>query len=583
MKRPLLWLALLLYLTAGGLAVWITPAHEGPDENDHAYYAYYLACTGERPAILGSAARNGAAKYTEASLGHHPTLYYRVLAGVAYLLGVADTAPAWRSNPEWQRPDSPTRHLHWLHGADEAGAGSSELWVLRAWRSVSLLCGLATLLLVHALARVVVPGCGAVADGAVLLLAALPQWAWLHGMVENGNLATTLCTAVLLLGACAVRDGRLPVRRALAIGVLSGLALHTKLTSLFLLPWLVAGAWLALRRAGVGQRRGVGLGFVLALAVALLVAAPFFWQNHRLYGDLLAMAAHRDAYASNLVPDALRWSWLAGEFPARTLRSVVAGYGWAQLPAPAAVEAGFAALALAGLGGWLLPRPEWLRGRGALLAALGLAFVLVAASLVHFNRTFFQPQGRYLFPALGAGAILVAAGLSAWARQWPRLAVLRWPGIAALLLLAWIPPLVVLRPAMGGTPAPPDPHYASMVAGLRTPAPAPRQGVRASEPADGAAQAAAPLFRWEDPEAPGGAQYSLHVWLEATGQLVVATAEWGGIGIADREFRMPDAAWRALPESGAVRWKVRRLPDRTRGASGHDAIESAPRTLRRLP
>ena len=47
------WLAvaLLAHLTLAGTYAWRTPAWEGPDENDHAYYASFLAATGRQPGM----------------------------------------------------------------------------------------------------------------------------------------------------------------------------------------------------------------------------------------------------------------------------------------------------------------------------------------------------------------------------------------------------------------------------------------------------------------------------------------------------------------------------------------------------
>jgi hypothetical protein len=54
------------------------------------------------------------------------------------------------------------------------------------------------------------------------------------------------------------------------------------------------------------------------------------------------------------------------------------------------------------------------RTDGFILAALWI--LLTFAGTIAYSLEFFQAQGRYLFPALGAIAIFAAAGLGEWIR-----------------------------------------------------------------------------------------------------------------------------------------------------------------------
>jgi 4-amino-4-deoxy-L-arabinose transferase-like glycosyltransferase len=71
---------------------------------------------------------------------------------------------------------------------------------------------------------------------------------------------------------------------------------------------------------------------------------------------------------------------------------------------------GYFLLWLGGLAGAGL---VWIQGEvdRRIIVVLALTVFLALAVVVHINRTFDQPQGRYLFPGLPAFAALMAVGL----------------------------------------------------------------------------------------------------------------------------------------------------------------------------
>jgi 4-amino-4-deoxy-L-arabinose transferase-like glycosyltransferase len=551
-SRWWLFLALLAHgALAGGYAVR-TPAWEGPDESDHAYYATFLAATGRQPIILGSAEQTGRPTHEEASLGHHPPLYYWLLGQVAAFCGHADVTPYWSPSPEWATT-RPTAALKWQHGHDETTHASAELWVLRAQRAVSVLLGAVTITLAYALARALAPARPQVAAWAALVLAAWPQWSFMHGVLDNGNLATTLATATTLLLVRAVQRSAFAPRGALALGLLLGTALVTKLTALFLLP-LVAGtlalAWWT-SRAPLARLLAFG---ALAATVALAISGAWFWRNYDLYGDPLALAPHAVAYATNRVPEGLRWSYLTGDFVPRSLHSLFAAVGWASRGAPPAVELGALAFVLLGAFGCAWRLRSLGREHGLALLVLVGSIALTAAGLVQFNLTFVQPQGRYLFPALAALAVLLAIGLDA-ARLPVWLAVGCIAGALALQH-AWFLPQ--LQPGV-----PPSPHYASYVSGLRA---APDTAVPALEalaPPHDHAATEPPQFAWRDAAAPANVVYTVQLAI-ADGP-TFGTFETMGLAIPATTWAMPAAMWATMPRDRLLRWRVRRVADRARG------------------
>ena len=565
------WLAvaLLAHLTLAGTYAWRTPAWEGPDENDHAYYASFLAATGRQPTILQSAATTGRAPHEEGSLGHHPPLYYAILVGLTRAFGSGDYTPFWAPNPAWPG----TSDLKWLHGRDEQPPVSREIGMLRVLRCFSVLLGAVSIILTWALARVLFATRLVIADAAVVALACLPQWSWMHGVLDNGNLATALAAATLLVLARGARAGTLDLGTGASLGLLLGVALLTKLTALFLLP-LVAITYAHALIVARGGRGRLLVSAAIAFGLAALLSGAWFWRNAALYGDPLALAPHAVAFASNRVPADLRSNYIVGDFVWRTLHSTFAGIGWACRTAPRAVEYAGAVVAILALLGAATRARVLVREGGAPLGIAVVAFGLTITGLVQFNLTFFQPQGRYLFPAIGVAAILVGAGLAQL--PLPRLIghAAGFAAVVSALILqhAWFLPMLAPTPVD-------EPRYASYHEGLHTPVAPTGRTLVATEPAPDARLDAPPTFRWLDPQGTSSDAYSLI--LTFSDGVAFATWETAHAALSGGEWSMPAGYWAALPHGQAVRWRVRRIADRARGEAVRDQPESHERSLHR--
>ena len=139
------------------------------------------------------------------------------------------------------------------------------------------------------------------------------------------------------------------------------------------------------------------------------------------------------------------------EFPILTWASLIAFFGWMTIHLPVIIYLFFglaAVLALAGLAARVRGSSERKE-----IIALGAIAALAIALLVQFNRTFSQPQGRLLFPALTALAVLAAVGLegtSFWNRRICYAAIALFGALNVLILATVIVPAYWI----------PDPHGA---------------------------------------------------------------------------------------------------------------------------
>jgi 4-amino-4-deoxy-L-arabinose transferase-like glycosyltransferase len=403
---------------------------ESPDELEHYQFVRYLL---DQRALPVLDPQGPLSQY------HQPPLYY--LGGALFVAGVDDDGQLPERNPQWlsYRPgevhrDNKAQFLP-LPAFRFPYAGTARvLHLLRFW---SILISAGTLFVMWRLVRDIWPDRPARRLLAFALFAFNPMLLYIAGSANNDNLVTLLGALMLWLSLRALERG-FPWLNTVAIGLVWGLAMLTKLNGLLLLvPWsaaLLVASW---------DRRDWQLFLSRALAIMVLalgLAGWWFVRNELLYGELFALETMLDIWGKRLDrgPSALfeaivyAWQSLWGRF----------GYGQIVLPGP--FNWGFTALALlAGAGGLLsLRRPGWrdtLSGRWLVMVMTVAGY---AAALFYFivrNPT--GANGRYLFPAFPALAILLAAGLAAVpAARWFRHATLLFLSVTAVFALAWLVP-----------------------------------------------------------------------------------------------------------------------------------------------
>ncbi len=445
----------LLYHTA-------VPLGEGPDEPGHIDYVLFLAREGRLPLadeVPGE--------------GHQPPL--------AYLLALP--AVAWLPPAEQQLTLSANPHFLW-NGGSEAAAfvrSSNEYppWqgVTLAWHLARWFSTLAALVVVYATwgaARrffaAVLPASSPASHAeylgllAALLVALNPQFLYGASLVSNDMLLAALSAGLLWLCIAALTtgsSGRPVLRFGLPAGLLLGLALLTKQSAVLLAPLLLLVSW---QLAGGRWLRLLALTAAWS-GVALLVAGWWFGRNWLLYGDPLGLGAFQATYATQPFEWRSPAAWGAALW--QLYASFWARFGWLSLQPPAWVLGCYSLLTLLALGGllwrWRTAGPaaarNLLRGPWALvllLIGMALAWVVsfaLVAGLVAW-------QGRMLFPALPAIAMVLAYGLAQWPlpigrRQYTP--IFRIIGVTLPLgLLALYLPYGVIAPAYTWHTLPPE-------------------------------------------------------------------------------------------------------------------------------
>lgn len=332
---------------------------------------------------------------------------------------------------EWHQPP-----LYYVLGVPLYGAGGQAV----RWASVGL--GFVGLILIFLAIRRLFPNDPALAVFATGFAALLPMRQAITASVGNDVLTEVCFSLTLLLLIDAFRNG-LTAQRAAYIGFAFGAALLTKATGLLLLPVVLAALPLLAREGETVP--ALWKGGAIVLAMAALMSAVWFARNRALYHEFTPVRAfvhefEGTAKARDWIgkqPLAVNF-WTGDLEPSETMARegylmLVANWTfrtfWAAytpprkaavgapefLPPPFYALYGFFTLtALAGLIRLHFRRKTEFSGlQRKVIFLLFLTILLIAASFGGFVWTFFQAQGRYLYPAMLPLSLLAALGLRA--------------------------------------------------------------------------------------------------------------------------------------------------------------------------
>ncbi len=415
----------------------VVPLGEAPDEVSHYGYVRHVALRATLPAPQGAA-------FGEV---FQPPLYYALVAPLTAWQPDEDIPVVANGDFELDHPTRRVRVLIQPPAARWPWRGEALAWHIA--RLPSALFGVITVVATYWLARAVMPREPWTAVLAAAFVAFLPQFTFQGGTVTNDTLTVTLAATTLLAAAVAVR--RTWHRRAgpaawWSAGLLGGLSIWAK-TSNWLLAATVGLAW-ALTWPLSGRRARLA-------AVALpwgALALPWFAMNWWRSGDPMGWNLLDRVTDERVGP--LTWP-IVREVTAGLVRTFWAGFGGAaHISLPAGLNLLLGSSVLLAVGGlvWRLRRAN--SRERTLLGWLLAHVVLVLLGWVQWTRTVLGTgQGRLIFPALPALALLFAAGWAEVGRllgRRPSHVALAGVGAGALLgtwtLLLFLRPLYVAPP-----------------------------------------------------------------------------------------------------------------------------------------
>lgn len=443
-----LCLAVVVFTIAAELYAFTVPPFEVPDETAHMSVIAYIRHEWRlQPMVVGARVETGP-DWARFLSYHEPPLYYT--PPVYYWLGAAIAAPASRMddldrlivpNPRYALgwalvPDAnPAEKNVFAHRFGEE-AQSSTISVLYALRGLSIVMGIATLLVLCWGAELLWPEASWLPVVVVIVAVATPQFVATCAAVTNDSLMNLLFALSFAVGLAARR--RPSLCRWMGLGLLAGLGLLTKQSGLMLLPMGVLMAiW---READWRTRMRDGAAF---LSVALAVGGWWYVRNGLLYGDPTGLSTH---FIHANLP----------QFPnlAGLLDTFYAQFGWALLRVEEPVYWVVRLVVLVGLAGvaWSLRRKGtfWslAKEQRRELAIFAVMLGLNLALLVSWSMRTGPSLGRLLYPSLMPIACLLAWGWSQWA-PWKMAPTMTALLVILAILFVLLVPAWYLRPAFG--------------------------------------------------------------------------------------------------------------------------------------
>jgi len=259
---------------------------------------------------------------------------------------------------------------------------------------------------------------------AAALVAFNPMFLFISASVNNDNLATMLATLALLLLAQLITRGTTQ-QRFIALGIVLGLGALTKVSLLgLLIVAAVVFVYLLWKSRGGEQERGRGgenhslahspihpldvvRGSLICAIIVVLIAFWWYARNWILYGDFFAFNVWVQIAGGRPTPVTL--ASLLNEFQGFRI-SFWGNFGGVNIIAPEWVYIAldvFTVLAVIGLFIGLVRRTL-----PCLLWLPTLWLALISILLIRWTLLTMASQGRLIFPAIAAVAVLFTHGLA---------------------------------------------------------------------------------------------------------------------------------------------------------------------------
>lgn len=414
--RGKLWILIAsVYLILSAAYAILTPPWESPDEFAHYVYISELAARWSPP--VPSTVRLTAPFYSDsaymASNSHwfHPMVGYLPSAPVYAILRVVAPTSLPQKMPQLNPAfgSDPFKHPRLFVNTSSGVVESWQTnWGLLIMRILSSWWGIAVIYAAYQVGRWIDPASEWLGLAAAGWVAFLPQFTFIHATLRNDTLTDAIAALVLLLSAAIQVFGSKRNLLAGSIGILLGLGLLTKATFLAIVPVGFLAVVLAAPRsprAWLKPWLWIGLPMVTLNAVYYLV-----YPEAR-----MALAYTTNSFLATQ-PGALTWALLPTFVIQLFADLFYARFGWANV-GPRSLFARAGALLWAVGVGWTIAqairsRTDPVRSPALkILILLGVGALLAILGVVRLNLADFQPQGRYLFPAIIAWPLLGGWGL----------------------------------------------------------------------------------------------------------------------------------------------------------------------------
>lgn len=423
LERGLVCVLLVGFFVTGLAYSLVVPPFETPDEIYHYAFARHLAAGNGLP--VQGPEKTGPWEQE----GSQPPLYYGLvaLATAGVDQGGLDSFAMENPRANLGDPHRPGNKNFMLFSAQSRPLVGINLAV-HIGRWISLVLGTLTVYFTYLLARYAFPSDIWSRLLATALVATIPQFTFISASLSNDNMIIVVSAASLVILA-AMGGGRL--RQGIlwwewvGLGLLLGLGALSKLQGLGLILLAAYTFTLYARRQNAWGTLVQGVLWVAG--VVLIVAGWWYIRNMLLYGDPFGTINLLSVTGERVEP--LTLSELYGEL--RGLQMSFWGiFGWFSILLPSWTYTLFEILTALAASGAILVWVRSLRASRRMIAtrkqkvnAVEIAWVWAFISLLllaYWISVAQGSQGRLLFPAISALAVVATVGLRFWAGLLPR-------------------------------------------------------------------------------------------------------------------------------------------------------------------
>jgi len=399
---------LMAYLMLAILYAVLVPPWETPDEPAHYRYVVQLAERWRPPADPGIRQRDSFCRdydFTTSNYEwYHPAfgylplaVAYKVLSAMVPYSFPADFPPFNPmfcsdpfTNPNLFRIEAPYLLEIWR-----------DQWGLLILRFLSSIWGLVVIYATYRIGQYMkMEGFEIVAASWV---AFLPQFTFINASVRNDTVANAISALLLLFAIKMQRSSRHRYLLTSIMGLFLGAGILTKLTIAYLIPIAIA---VVLFSAQKSWKECCWL--LLCLLTPLFVLVGWYYLY---YPEARAALAYTSTQLK-INPRSFSWAYWKPFFP-MFVELYFARFGWANVQIPSGwikVVGGIWVLSFSVSMFYLWRKKETLENFTLMLLLWGLFLAFVG--VIRYNFSVFQPQGRFLFPAIISWAILGTWGLS---------------------------------------------------------------------------------------------------------------------------------------------------------------------------
>jgi len=409
----LLALVLATYLILAALYAALVPPWETPDEPAHYRYVVQLSERWRPPTDPGVRQRDSFCRdyaFTTSNYEwYHPALGYLPLA-VAYKI-LSMVAPHSLPvdiplfNPLFCSDPFVNPNLFHIEAPRLLTVWQGQ-WGMVLLRIFSSAWGLVAIYATYQIGRwLKMRGFEIVAASWV---AFLPQFTFISASIRNDTVTNAISATLFLIAA---KMQSFPWYRnllAVIMGLILGMGILAKMTTAYLIPVALAAVVFSARRS---WREFIPLIFYLIVPCSVLIACYYLY-----YPEARVALSYMNAQM-NPNPRSFSWVYWKPFFP-MLIELFFARFGWANVQVP------FIWIRVA-LGVWALGvvlsillyaicllRRDKEGPEIRVLTLLFLGIFLALVGVIRYNFAIFQPQGRFLFPAIVSWALLGTWGLS---------------------------------------------------------------------------------------------------------------------------------------------------------------------------